>query len=75
MCIIIILPSLVLTTGMYRKPPIISPGPIFAQRINFLGLLSGGLIFGGAYIRREIFVKKIDGAVIGWHFVSQINEP
>ena len=60
---------------IYHKPPIISPGLIFAQLVNFLGLLSGGLTFGGAYIRREIFVKKIDGAVFGWHFVSQNNEP
>ena len=48
---------------------------MFVQRINFLGLLSGGLVFGGAYIWREVFIKKINGAVFGWHFVAQNNEP
>ena len=44
----------------YRKIPKISPGYIF-QRPFLRGLLLEGLIFGGAYVRREICVSKSIG--------------
>ena len=34
----------------YRQIPIISPGLIFVQKAFLLGLFSGELIFGGAYL-------------------------
>ena len=37
----------------YRKIPLIRPGRIYGQSTNFIGLYSGGLIYGGAYIREE----------------------
>ena len=37
----------------YRKIPIISPGAYIFQRPFFRGLFLEGLLFGGAYLRRE----------------------
>ena len=45
----------------YRKIPKISPGAYIFQRPFFRGLFLEGLIFGGAYVRREIFVSKSIG--------------
>ena len=53
----------------YRKIPKISPGAYIFQR-SFLE----GLIFGGAYVRREICVKKSIMLAYSWkeiyHFFS-----
>ena len=45
---------------MYRKIPTISPGLklISVQKAFFAGLISGELIFGGAYYRKEFWVSK-----------------
>ena len=42
----------------YRKIPKISPGAYIFQRPILRGLFLEGLIFGGAYLRREICVSK-----------------
>ena len=43
---------------VYRKNPKISPGAYIFQRPFLRGLFLEGLIFGGAYARREICVSK-----------------
>ena len=45
----------------YRKIPEISPGAYMFQRPFLRGLFLAGLIFGGAYLRREICVSKLIG--------------
>ena len=46
----------------YRKIPKISPGAYIFQRPFLRSLfLKGGLIFGGAYLRREICISKSIG--------------
>ena len=45
----------------YRKIPKICPGAYIFQRPFLRGLFSEGLIFGGAYVRREICVSKSIG--------------
>ena len=45
----------------YRKIPKISPGAYIFQRPFLRGLFLEGLIFGGAYVRREICVSKSIG--------------
>ena len=45
----------------YRKIPKISPGTYIFQRPFLRGLFLEGLIFGGAYVRREICVSKSIG--------------
>ena len=47
----------------YRKIPKISPGAYIFQR-PFEGLFLEGLIFGGAYLRREICVSKSIGLAL-----------
>ena len=47
------------TSLKYRKIPKISPGACIFQRPFLSGLFLEGLIFGGAYIRREICWKEI----------------
>ena len=42
----------------YCKIPKISPGAYIFQRPFLRGLVLEGLIFGGAYVRREICVTK-----------------
>ena len=42
----------------YRKIPKISPGAYIFQRPFLRSLFLEGLIFGGAYVRREICVSK-----------------
>ena len=41
----------------YRKIPNVSPGLIKVSKHFLVGLYSGGLIFGGAYIRRAFCVS------------------
>ena len=38
---------------IYRKIPLIRPGRIYGQRKTLMGLYSGGLLYGGPYIREE----------------------
>ena len=49
----------------YRKIPKISPGAYIFQRPFLRGLVLEGLIFGGAYVRREICVTKSIGLACG----------
>ena len=44
--------------GKSRKIPKISPNAYIFQRPFLRGLLLEGLMFGGAYLLREIFVYK-----------------
>ena len=48
----------------YRKIPKISPGAYIFQRPFLRGLFLEGLIFGGAYLRREICVSKPIGLAL-----------
>ena len=48
----------------YRKIPKISPGTYIFQRPFLRGLFLEGLIFGGAYLRREICVSKSIGLAL-----------
>ena len=50
----------------YRKIPKISPGAYIFQRPFLRGLFLEGLIFGGAYLRREICVSKPIGLAYSW---------
>ena len=45
----------------HRKIPKISPGAYIFQRPLLRSLILAGLIFGGAYLRREICVSKLIG--------------
>ena len=49
---------------VYRKIPKISPGAYIFQRPFLRGLFLEGLIFGGAYLRREICVSKLIGLAL-----------
>ena len=51
-------------TVKYRKIPKISPGAYIFQRPFSRGLFLEGLIFGGAYLRREICVSKSIGLAL-----------
>ena len=48
----------------YRKIPKISLGAYIFQRLFLRGLFLEGLIFGGAYLRREICVSKSIGLTL-----------
>jgi len=48
----------------YRKIPQISPGAYIFQRPFLRGLFLEGLIFGGAYLGREIFFSKSIGLAL-----------
>ena len=48
----------------YRKIPKISPGAYIFQRPFLEGLLLEGLIFGGAYLWREICFSKWIGLAL-----------
>ena len=50
-----------MTLARYRKLPKISPRAYIFQRPFLRGLFLEGLIFGGAYVRREICVSKSIG--------------
>ena len=51
--IIIIIVIIIIDKRSYRKIPKISPGVYIFQRPFLRGLFLEGLIFGGAYVRRE----------------------
>ena len=55
----------------YRKIPKISPGAYIFQRPFLRGLFLEGLIFGGAYLRREICVSNSNGLA----FYLEVNLP
>ena len=48
----------------YRKIPKISPGAYIFQKPFLRGLFLEGLLFGGAYLRREICVSKSIGLAL-----------
>ena len=48
----------------YHKFPKISPGAYIFQRPFLRGLVFEGLIFGGAYLRREICVSNSVGLAL-----------
>ena len=48
----------------YRKIPKISPEAYIFQRPFLRGLFLGGLIFGGAYLWRDICVSKSVGPAL-----------
>ena len=48
----------------YRKIPKISPGAYIFQRPFLRGLFLEGLVFGGAYLQREICVLKSIGLAL-----------
>ena len=50
--------------GKYRLIPKISPGAYIFQRPLLRGLVLEGLIFGGAYLWREICVSKSIGLAL-----------
>ena len=47
-----------------RKIPEISPGAYIFQRPFLRGLVLEGLIFGRAFLRREIYVSKSIGQAL-----------
>ena len=55
---------LTMSSFSYRKIPKISPGAYIFQRPFLRGLFLEGLIFGGAYLRREICVSKSIGLAL-----------
>ena len=57
----------------YRKIPKISPGAYIFQRPFLRGLFFEGLIFGGAYVRREIYVSKSIGLACGGKEIYQFH--
>ena len=48
----------------YRKIPKVSPGACIFQRPFLRGLFLEGLIFGRAYLRREICISKSIGLAL-----------
>ena len=48
----------------YSQIPKISPGAYIFQRPFLRSLFLEGLIFGGAYLRREICVSKLTGLAL-----------
>ena len=50
--------------GRYHEIPKISPGASIFQRPFLRGLFLEGLIFGGAYLQREICISKSIGLAI-----------
>jgi len=56
---------------IYRKITKISLGAYIFQRPFLRGLFLEGLIFGGAYIRRELCVSKSVRLIVGGKFASQ----
>ena len=43
----------------YRKPPNISPGLILVRKPFLMGLYTGELIYGGAYIRGSLYTGEL----------------
>ena len=66
-----------MTLARYRKLPKISPRAYIFQRPFLRGLFLEELIFGGAYVRREICVSKSIGLACSgkeiYHFLLCFN--
>ena len=62
-CVLVVIVVVVVFVE-YRKIPKISPGAYIFQRLFLRGLFLEGLIFAGAYLRREICVSKSIGLTI-----------
>ena len=60
------LPSYLSRNVTYRKIPRISNGSYIFQRPFLRGLFLDGLIFVGAYVRREVCVSKSIGLAYSW---------
>ena len=60
------LPSYLSRNVTYRKIPKISPGSYIFQRPFLRGFFLDGLIFGGAYVRREVCVSSSIGLAYSW---------
>ena len=56
----------------YCKIPKISPGAYIFQRPFLRGLFLEGLIFSGAYLRREICVSRSIGLAYSWKEIIAI---
>ena len=54
----------IIVISRYRKIPKISAGAHIFQRPFLRGLFLEGLVFGGAYLRREICVSKSIGLAL-----------
>ena len=54
-----------------RKIPKISPGACIFQRPFLRGLFLELLIFGGAYVRREVCVSKSIGLAYSWKEINR----
>ena len=55
----------------YCKIPRISPGSYIFQRSFLRGLFLDGLIFVGAYVRREVCVSKSIGLAYSWKEINR----
>ena len=55
----------------YRKIPKISPGSYIFQRPFLRGLFLDRLIFGGAYVRREIWVSESIRLAYSWKEINR----
>ena len=65
------LPSYSSLNVTYRKIAKISPRSYIFQRPFLRGLFLDGLIFGGAYVRREICVSKSVGLAYSWKEIDR----
>ena len=65
------LPSYLSRNVTYRKIPKISPGSYIFQRPFLRGLFLDGLIFVGAYVRREVCVSKSIGLAYSWKEINR----
>ena len=65
------LPSYLSLNVTYRKIPKISPGSYIFQRPFLRGLFLDWLIFGGAYVRREICFSKSIGLAHSWKEINR----
>ena len=65
------LPSYLSLNVTYRKIPKISPGSYIFQRPFLRGLFLDGLIFVGAYVRREVCVSKSIGLAYSWKEINR----
>ena len=65
------LPSYLSLNVTYRKIPKISPGSYIFQRPFLRGLFLDGLIFRGAYARREVYASKSIGLAYSWKEINR----
>ena len=65
------LPSYLSRNVTYRKIPKISSGSYIFQRPFLRGLFLDGLIFGGAYVRKEVCVSISIGLAYIWKVINR----